>query len=199
LLLARKVGGNSRILFPVFFPCYSPAGLPNLQQTSVNISSAPIDIRTWDLANTKKRQVLHCYLRNLMFCIILLMGGWVRFRAMVCTFFSSPPHQGRLCTPPPPASYSMCTGFFYLGIKRPGCEADHSHPSNAGVNSWSYTSTPSYIFMAWYLVKHRDNFTFNGRSMDMNIIFRWSIDVMYRPLVQFSPTRVYPKVPELSR
>jgi hypothetical protein len=27
-------------------------------------------------------------------------------------------------------------------------------------NAWSYTSTPQYIFMAWCLVKHRDNFTF---------------------------------------
>jgi hypothetical protein len=25
---------------------------------------------------------------------------------------------------------------------------------------WSYTSTPQYVFMAWCLVKHRDNFTF---------------------------------------
>jgi hypothetical protein len=36
----------------------------------------------------------------------------------------------------------------------PGGEADHSLPSNAGVkNAWSYTSTPSYAFMAWCLVK----------------------------------------------
>jgi len=26
-------------------------------------------------------------------------------------------------------------------------------------NAWSYTSTPQYIFKAWCLVKHRDNFT----------------------------------------
>jgi len=25
---------------------------------------------------------------------------------------------------------------------------------------WSYTSTPQYGFVAWCLVKHRDNFTF---------------------------------------
>jgi len=29
-----------------------------------------------------------------------------------------------------------------LGVKRPGCEADHSPPSSAEVkNAWSYTST----------------------------------------------------------
>jgi len=27
-------------------------------------------------------------------------------------------------------------------------------------NEWSYTSTPQYAYMAWWLVKHRDNFTF---------------------------------------
>jgi hypothetical protein len=31
----------------------------------------------------------------------------------------------------------------FLGVKRPGREADHSLPSNADVkNAWSYTSTP---------------------------------------------------------
>jgi hypothetical protein len=27
-------------------------------------------------------------------------------------------------------------------------------------NAWKYTSTPPYVFIAWCLVKHRDNFTF---------------------------------------
>jgi len=27
-------------------------------------------------------------------------------------------------------------------------------------NAWSYISTPQYVFMAWCLVKHRDNLTF---------------------------------------
>jgi hypothetical protein len=34
-------------------------------------------------------------------------------------------------------------GALSLGIKRPGCEADHSPPSSAELkNSWSYISTP---------------------------------------------------------
>jgi hypothetical protein len=46
-------------------------------------------------------------------------------------------------------------------VKLPGREAGHSPPSSAEVkNAWSYTSTPQYVFMAWCLVKHRDNFTF---------------------------------------
>jgi hypothetical protein len=52
-------------------------------------------------------------------------------------------------------------GTLSLGVKRQGREADHSLPSSAEVkNAWSYTFTPQYVFMAWCLVKHRDNFTF---------------------------------------
>jgi hypothetical protein len=29
---------------------------------------------------------------------------------------------------------------------------------------WIYTSTPPYAFMAWYLIKHRDNFAFLWRK-----------------------------------
>jgi hypothetical protein len=47
------------------------------------------------------------------------------------------------------------------GVKRPRREADHSPPSSAEVkNAWSYTSTPPYVFMAWYLLKHRYNYIF---------------------------------------
>jgi hypothetical protein len=35
------------------------------------------------------------------------------------------------------------------GVKRPGCEADHSPPASAEVKKmWIYTSTPQYVFMA---------------------------------------------------
>jgi hypothetical protein len=55
-----------------------------------------------------------------------------------------------------PASYPMRTE-----AKRPGREADHSPPSNAEVkNPWNYTSIPPYVYMAWYLIKHKENFTF---------------------------------------
>jgi hypothetical protein len=60
-----------------------------------------------------------------------------------------------------PASYPMATGGSFPGVKRPGREADNSPPSSAEVkNARSYTSTPQYVFVAWCLVKHRDNFTF---------------------------------------
>jgi hypothetical protein len=55
----------------------------------------------------------------------------------------------------------MGTGTSSSEVKRAGREADHSPPSSVEVeNAWSYTSTPEYVFVAWYLVKHRENFTF---------------------------------------
>jgi hypothetical protein len=52
-------------------------------------------------------------------------------------------------------------GALSLQVKRPGREADHSPPSSAEVkNALSYTSTSQYVFLAWCLVKHRENFIF---------------------------------------
>jgi hypothetical protein len=40
-------------------------------------------------------------------------------------------------------------GAFSRGVKRPGREADYSPPTSAEVkNTWIYTSTPPYVFMA---------------------------------------------------
>jgi hypothetical protein len=62
-------------------------------------------------------------------------------------------------------------GALSLGVKRPGREADHSPPSSAEVkNALRYTSTPPYVFMAWCLVKHRDNFTFTFIGEEMFLL-----------------------------
>jgi hypothetical protein len=53
-------------------------------------------------------------------------------------FFSSPPHLGP--TQPP---IQWLPGATSLGLKRPGREADQSHPSSAEVkNAWSYIPNP---------------------------------------------------------
>jgi hypothetical protein len=45
---------------------------------------------------------------------------------------------------------------FFPRVKQLWREADHSPPPSAEVkNVWSYTSTPSYVFMTWCLVKYR--------------------------------------------
>jgi hypothetical protein len=44
------------------------------------------------------------------------------------------------------------------GIKRTGHEADYSPSSSPKVqNAWSYTTTLPYVFMTWYLVKHKSD------------------------------------------
>jgi len=48
-------------------------------------------------------------------------------------------------------------------VKQLWCESDHSPPSSTEVkNAWSYTSTSPNVFVAWCLIKHTDNFTFEA-------------------------------------
>jgi len=68
----------------------------------------------------------------------------------------------------------MGTGGFTARVEHPGREADHSHPSLApslrmrgAIPPLTHTSSwrgvqlrNGYFFMAWCLVKLRDNFTF---------------------------------------
>jgi hypothetical protein len=54
-----------------------------------------------------------------------------------------------------PASYQMGTETLSAIVRQPEREADHSSPSNAEVDDGNYTSTPTYVFIAWY----GDNFT----------------------------------------
>jgi hypothetical protein len=52
-------------------------------------------------------------------------------------------------------------GALYLGVKRPGREADHSPPSSTEVKERvELYLHPQYASMAWCLVKHRNKFTF---------------------------------------
>jgi hypothetical protein len=56
----------------------------------------------------------------------------------------------------------MGTGGYFLGVKRPGREADHSSPTSAEAKKkWIHTSTPhTPSWRSAQLVKHRDKFTF---------------------------------------
>jgi hypothetical protein len=58
----------------------------------------------------------------------------------------------------------MGTGSFFWGLKWPGREADHS-PSPMDKNVWWYINTSQYVFMAWCLIKHRDNFTVHATKI----------------------------------
>jgi len=49
----------------------------------------------------------------------------------------------------------------------------HLHPSVKVNNAWSCTSTPPYVFMGWYLVKHGNNFTLFYLLLDvLPLLFR---------------------------
>jgi hypothetical protein len=48
-----------------------------------------------------------------------------------------------------------------IAVKRSEHEAGHTPPISAkGKNMWVCTAPPQYDFMAWCLVKNRDDFTF---------------------------------------
>jgi hypothetical protein len=49
-----------------------------------------------------------------------------------------------------------------MEIKLPGCKVEHPPPySTEDKSVWSYTSSPSSVFVPWCLIKHKHNFTFN--------------------------------------
>jgi hypothetical protein len=54
-----------------------------------------------------------------------------------------------------PASYPMDAGALSPGVKLTTTQA-----SVEVMKMWIYTCTPLYAFMAYCLIKHRDNFTF---------------------------------------
>jgi len=101
--------------------------------------------------------------------------GWttdVRFPAGAGIFFYSPPRPDRHRGPPilPPSAYRE---LFPPAVKLWRHEADLSPPSSAKVkNPCSYTSTPPYAFMAWYLVKLSGNFTYHHHHHQRRVMPR---------------------------
>jgi hypothetical protein len=105
--------------------------------------------------------------------IIDARGSKVRFPAGTGNF--SLHHRVQNCSGTHPASYPMGTGeggALSLCVKRPGREADHSSPYSAEMkNAWAIHPLSQYTFMAWCLVKHKDNFTFTFNVFDIIITF----------------------------
>jgi hypothetical protein len=64
-----------------------------------------------------------------------------------------------VCGPPSLLS-NRHQGLLPRRLERPGHEADHSPSSVEIKNACSYASIIPHVFMAWYLVNPRDNFTF---------------------------------------
>jgi len=102
-----------------------------------------------------------CHLQNYSENLIIFGTG----------IFPSTPRPDRLWGPP---TYQMDAGSPFLGVKRPGVKlTTHIHLVLRLKHVELYLH-PSYVFMAWCLVKHRDNFTFtlpvNGLN-NMNVNF----------------------------
>jgi hypothetical protein len=67
-------------------------------------------------------------------------GSRVRFRRLRILLFST---VSRTTLRPTQTPIQRVPAFLSLGVKRPGCEGDHSPPSSAKFKkAWSYTSTP---------------------------------------------------------
>jgi hypothetical protein len=71
-------------------------------------------------------------------------------------FFSSPPCPDRLWSPPGPLS-NRYRGKAAGNLKL----TTYLHLAQRLRMRGSITPLPQYVFMAWCLVKHRDNFTFS--------------------------------------
>jgi hypothetical protein len=71
------------------------------------------------------------------------------------------------------------------GIRRPGPEANHQPPCSSKVkNACSYTSTPPYVCVTWFLVKHTDSFSLH---LSPNCFFLLSVS----PSIQFIYLIIY--------
>jgi hypothetical protein len=53
----------------------------------------------------------------------------------------------------PPCILSSGYWGFFLGVKRPGRDADYSPQYSAEIIAWSHTSTPPYFFMTFCIMK----------------------------------------------
>jgi hypothetical protein len=73
----------------------------------------------------------------------------------------------------------MGIGALSLVVKRQGREADHSPPFTAEVKECMELNlhSPYFVFMAWCLVKHRDNFTFTFTFTFMSVVNHGELQV----------------------
>jgi hypothetical protein len=69
-------------------------------------------------------------------------------------------HRG--CPPPPQLLIQCAPRVLHSEMKTPQSDCYHYPQSSGEVkNAWSFTSTPPHVFMLWYFIKHRGNFTFS--------------------------------------
>jgi hypothetical protein len=92
----------------------------------------------------------------------------VRFQAGARIFSSS---TSRLAVRPAQSPIKWDTEPLFPGLKRPEREVDRSPPSNAKVkNDRDIPPRPNNVFMDWCLIKHCDNFIFQGSIKDSEFL-----------------------------
>jgi hypothetical protein len=75
------------------------------------------------------------------------LSGWVSSTGRLKNYYFSLSSRPALGSTQPPIH--GVPGSSSRGVKRPGGEVDHSPPTSAEVKeTWIYTSTPPYAFMA---------------------------------------------------
>jgi hypothetical protein len=63
-----------------------------------------------------------------------------------------------------------------LHVLRKGVKLECLIPIVKVKNPWSYASVPSYIFMAWCLIKHRESFTLHSLKLYVSLKERADIE-----------------------
>jgi hypothetical protein len=95
-----------------------------------------------------------------------LWPGRSEFRGSILSwgweFLSSPQRPDRLWGPP----LQWVPGAVSPGVKRPGRESDHSPPPVQRSRRRGAISPPQYVFIAWCLVKHRENSTLGSAEVE---------------------------------
>jgi hypothetical protein len=120
--------------------------------------------------------------RDDFYCVVgLTAAGWSGVRVPPGVGNFSLHHHFQTGSEAHPAFYPGDTRGSFPGVKAAG-----------GVNSWSYTSTPPYVFVTWYLVKHRNDFTFRSPTLlSVGILFHVSWPT-YLCVVTSSDSRMSP-------
>jgi len=80
-----------------------------------------------------------------------MIGGFESWQGQGIFLFTTASRPALWPTQPP---IQWVPEAFYPEVKRPVCEGDYSSPSIGEVkNSWSYASTPQYVFMSQCIIK----------------------------------------------
>jgi len=85
------------------------------------------------------------------------------------------------------SSFFITASILALGPSQPPIQwvpGGSNHSPAKVKNVWSYTSTLQYIFIAWYLLKHKNNFTFTPET-SMSCLFCMQLTFMCK-IMHFS-------------